>query len=438
MLQLRLPRELSEQVYGVEQKFISLGLPDNTKNRKLAERKAELMTDDIAYGCFDVTLEKYEIGKKTHLTVIQGLKPESKPQMSMLEVWDMYCEYMKNSKKLSETTFKLKYQGEYFRAIKEAIDNVGENALDIYNYLSKNRHSVSTKSTLSIIDKSYQLAIQHKDKTGITENPFTGMASRIELNKKDKKTQDNFDNEDEDEDKRAFTVNEMNTIIQYFESSGHRRHLAPIIKFLFWTGCRTGEASGLKWRDIKWDKELITIRRTYCYRLKLFKPTKTKTVRFFPMPKNGLLWNLLKSLPERDSENVVFMSKNGGIISSLMLGRVWRGGENTNYPGIIPELIKQGKVSQYLKLYATRHTFVSHQINIHKIPDTTVAAWVGHDASVSRKSYLDRDRITMPGYSGMPNKQQSSNDNQSEQLKQLLDSLTTEQIQQLLKAKLDG
>ena len=49
----------------------------------------------------------------------------------------------------------------------------------------------------------------------------------------------------DDEDTRAYTVEEMTAIINEFEKS-KIRHLAPIIKLLFFTSCRTGEAVALK------------------------------------------------------------------------------------------------------------------------------------------------------------------------------------------------
>lgn len=59
------------------------------------------------------------------------------------------------------------------------------------------------------------------------------MAEEIEISKGRKKTQSNFDDEESDDDTKAFTVDEMNAIIDAFEASNHRKHLAPIIKFCF-------------------------------------------------------------------------------------------------------------------------------------------------------------------------------------------------------------
>ncbi len=211
----------------------------------------------------------------------------------------------------------MEFKGKFRRAIAEAINNVGLDALAIRNYLVKHRQPKTVKECLRHLSKAYQMGIRHKL---VTDNPFDGMAEQNDIAKGRRKTQDNFDDEDGDEDTRSFTVDEMNSIINSFESSGHRKHLAHIIKFLFWTGCRTGEAVGLKWRDIKWDKETITFRRSYNKRLKLFKPTKTNTVRWFPLPKDGLIWKLLESLQQGKPDDVVFLSKTGKVIDANKLG----------------------------------------------------------------------------------------------------------------------
>lgn len=439
---LNITRAYSKMYYGVPQKRIDTGLSAIDANSKLIQANndavatmVQQMHVDLLHGYFDVTLIKYGLGDTTQLEVMDGGK--SKPQMSILEVYDMYCDY-KKPPSLAETTYKLQYRGRYLKAITKAIEKVGENTLDIRNFLIKNNCLDTTICCLSILDKGHQLAIRHQHKTGITNNPFVDMASELRADKGNEKIQDAIDS-DESNDTRTFTVNEMNAIIEAFETKKARQHYAPIIKFLFWVGCRTGEAIGLKWRDIDWDKECIYIRRTYNERLKLFKGTKTKIVRWFPMPKNGKLWNLLKSLPERSLDDVVFTGKTGKIIDGGRLSNIWRGNNTNSFPGVIPELIKEGKVNQYLKLYATRHTFVTWQVQVENIPETTVAQWVGHDVEVSRKSYLDRDRVTVPGYSGIPTQQTTTTttDNQ-EQLKQLLSSLTAEQIQEILKAKLQS
>ena len=367
---------------------IATGLTDCPENRGKVEQIAWAIHYDVLAGNFDLSLVKYGL---VALEVVEPIKPK---ELSVLEVYDRYTQSREGE--VAETTLELMLKGQFRSAILEATQAVGDDALEIRNHLLKNRCLENAKKCLSYLEKAHQLGIKHEY---VAKNPFLDMASEIKLNKGKKKTIDDSDDENDESDTKAFTIDEMNAIINAFSSSHYRRHLASIIKFLFWTGCRTGEAIGLKWRDVKWDKELIVIKRTYSVDLKRFKPTKTGVVRFFPMPKDGQLWNLLKSLPKGELDDIVFTNKKGGIIDRERLSKTWRGDTSSGSPGVIPELIAQNKVSQYLKLYATRHTFISHQVNIHKIPITTVAQWVGNGAMVSNNSYLDRDRMTVPGYS---------------------------------------
>lgn len=418
-------RKLSRQYWGKTQQRISTGLTVCKENRGKVEETAWKIHYDVLSDNFNADdLTKYGLGEKPNLTVITPIKK----QLTILEIYDMYCESRKGT--IAETTMKKKMHGEYRRIITKAIKNAGEDSLAIRNWIIQNIGNSNSKNCLRYLDKAYQLGIKHKY---CVENPFEDMHQEIKPSKNKKQNQEDFDKEGDDTDSRAFTVDEMNTIIEAFNASHYRRHLAPIIKFLFWTGCRTGEAIALKWRDIKWDKEIITIRRTYDYELNIFKSTKTGVVRFFPMPKNGQLWNLLKSISEQKPDDLIFPSKTGNPISVKNLSRVWRGSEQGNYPGVITQLIAQGKVSQYLKLYATRHTFISHQVNIHKIPITTVAQWVGNGAMVSNNSYLDRDKMTVPGYSTTPSESTSKKPDDSEsneQMASFVASLTPEQREQ--------
>lgn len=414
---LNLARKHSRVLYGTDQKRIATGLSIATENLAAVEAKAHQMHLDILTGHFDVSLARYGLAKP-ELTLVT---PETKP-LSFLDIYDLYCESRKGS--VAETTLELEFKGKFRRAIIEAIDAVGNDGLAIRNYLVDHRQAKTTKECLRHLSKACQLGIKHKK---ISDNPFDGMAEEIEISKGRKKTQTNFDDEESDDDNRAFTVDEMNAIIEAFESSNHRKHLAPIIKFLFLSGCRTAEAAGLKWRDVKWDRELITIRRAYNIRLKLFKPTKTNTVRFLPMPTGGALWNLLKLIPQKQLDDVVFASKTGKVMDMNKLGETWRGKESERLPGVIPTLIKQGKVREYLRLYATRHTFISHQVNICKIPITTVAQWVGNSALVSNNIYLDRDKFVTPGNPNNPSQASSL----PTQLVELLSGLSSVQIEQL-------
>lgn len=175
------------------------------------------------------------------------------------------------------------------------------------------------------------------------------------------------------------------------------------------------------WGDIKWEKEYIVIQRSYSPTLKKFVSTKTGHIRLFPMPKNGELWELLKSMHQGASNELVFKSKTGKPLFHSLLSSFWRGykQKNASYPGLIPTLISQGKVSKYLPLYNTRHTFISYQINECGIPPHVVKDWCGHSERMTTETYRQENLLTKPvGYDSKPDTNQPSEISEIEVLKQ--------------------
>lgn len=70
---------------------------------------------------------------------------------------------------------------------------------------------------------------------------------------------------------------------------------------------------------------------------------------------------------------------------------------NYHKVGLMEKLLDKGKLSQpiYRSPYATRHTFITRQINAG-VPLGTVAAWVGDDPVTIAKHYLGADSTRVP------------------------------------------
>lgn len=396
----RLKINLPRQYFGGQQVKRALGLQATPENWAKAERIARRITLDLQDGCFDETLVKY--GVKSNIKILpnaDSLPP--KPKLSILEIWEKYLEYKKPI--IKETHFFNVFISTYTSAIKKAIEAVGEDSMAIRNWLLANRCSEVAVKVLKNLDQSYRLFM----KQGlITTNPFDGMIE--DLPKADKNQRINTYDPAEDESnslydhqqikKKAFTKNEVEIILEAVKQT-KGKHYYPIIRFLFLAGCRTNEATGLMWGDVKWDKEYIVIQRSYSPQLKKFVSTKTRHIRLFPMPKNGELWILLKSLSEGSPHELVFKGKKGKAINSILLSIFWKGTtyrKNGDSPGLIPTLVSQGRVSKYLPLYNTRHTFISYQINECGVPPHVVKDWCGHSEDMTTKTYRQEDLLTKP------------------------------------------
>ncbi|MEH2009462.1 tyrosine-type recombinase/integrase [Nostoc sp.] len=410
------------------QKKIRPGLSDVPQNYTLLESKCLQIHLDFLNGCFDPTLVKYGIGKdRPQLAIV----PPVKKEIRMLELYDKYVEYRGKDTSLN-THHQMKVT--LRNAIEQAINTVGENALEIRSWLLSNRCKKTSKECLRFLSKAHKLGVKH----GLCfVDPFDEMSSEVSVNK----TSNKFDDDHEDifNQQLSYTLEEMEAIINY--GYGRKLNCAVLIEFLFLTGTRISEAIAIKWSDVNWERESLRIARQWSIKGKCFIPLKgTKNIpehldyRIFPMPKNYRLWNLMKSVEKRENKlDLVFVNGNNNPISRIYIGDVWRGSQATGSRGIIPELIKQGKVSKYLSIHHTRHTFSCIQQNIYGIDSKVVSSWCGHHLEVNDKQYWETDRRIKPGYGELPTTQQvqqSELDLMKEQNQQLQQQL--EEMRKLL------
>ncbi|BAY23421.1 phage integrase [Calothrix sp. NIES-2100] len=345
-------------------------------------------------------LEEYGLRAKLRLVrdAVAAVNDQSppKPELSLLEIWDMYCEYRTD---LRETVYLGKYQGRYKNYLKSAIEATkSEDAIKIRNWLIENRDLETIKLLFSNLSKAYQLGIKNKL---LVHNPYDGLAEEIgKIGAKSRQQSEIGTDNDTDDLTKAYTWDEAQAILECLQDKYPHWH--SFLKFKFLTGCRTGEAIGLMWCDVEWDKERVLIRRTYdritkkFYPLKNDKTYKGEDVRKFPMPKDGKLWNLLKSIPQGELNDIVLKSKTGKIIDETGFSQIWRGRKHLNRKGIIPDLVEQGLLSKYLSPYNTRHTFINHAIHDLGIPEKVVCYMCGHKPDVSNKHYQD-EAIFMKG-----------------------------------------
>jgi integrase len=109
------------------------------------------------------------------------------------------------------------------------------------------------------------------------------------------------------------------------------------------------------------------------------KVTKTSKPRYFPI--NQELKALFDSIKSEncDPNALVFPRNNGREINAHnFLNRVWK--------PIVTELVKEGKVKEYLPQYNCRHTFITLCLE-DGISSRRVAEWCGTSVSVIETHY---------------------------------------------------
>jgi integrase len=357
-LRLRLPRGLWSDR---KQVYLSLGLTDNLQNRKVAEIKAKQIELDILAGHFDSSLKKYQ--SITYET------PNSKPEEPKITFTEIYQKYIDTKKDKSGTTWKGTYNNtlNHLRSCPYQFPN---EAMEMKDWMLTNKTLDACRRILMQINAACNWAVE---RNLLESNPFLGK-SKIRLKKSKPKI-------------HPFSTNEKQAILIAFEKSEKFNYLLPLIKFFFLTGCRTSEAIGLRWKNIKADCSSISFEEVVILGFggaQRRRGTKQSPQRDFPC--NQQLRDLLLSIKPKlaIADSSVFLRPDGSPISHQDLRTAWYG--KGNVLGIVRQLAADGAIDGYRPQYNTRHTMISACLEAGISP-IQIACWVGNSAEVIFRNY---------------------------------------------------
>ncbi|MBD2773319.1 tyrosine-type recombinase/integrase [Iningainema sp. BLCCT55] len=362
-----------------------------------AKEVASLIEKDILFGTFDPTLEKYKLENLAASKIqAEGLALKEKYKPKLIDLYNDYCEFRKT--RLAETTYRRHYRGAFYRALLECPQDI-EKALDIYNKLIEIRSKDTVRRVMGILAEVVDWAREHDKIPVEVRNGYKSLQENILPNNSCRKKPKQIRCLSiPDDDYRAFTKEERDAIIEAFEKRGNQngrssKKWTNIIKFLFMTGCRHGELAALRWKDISPDCTRIKFQRSYDGEYKVEKDLKTasKGIKSRIFPCNENLQHFLMSIrPENyNLEDFVFQWQGKPVIMKS-IRNIWSGHEDRSGKNItkslIAELITSGKLKQYLTPYATRHTFITLQLEAG-VPIQNVAKWVGNSPATIIKHY---------------------------------------------------
>lgn len=378
---LKISNERIQLVFTVAGKryYLSTGLADTPTNRKAAERKAAMIEDDIFKEKFDPTLQNYKPKPQSSSTVSTVTPTNKTLKTSLLDLWNQYTEFQREH--LEETTILRDY-GKIEKRIRKFPNPFLENAIDIQSYLLKAYSAEVTKRTLKQLSACCNWAMR---KRLITENPFKELAREIKTKKTGRVSRKPFSRSCLVAIISAF---EKNTYSSKYSAVAHS-YYAPYVKFLFHTGCRPEEAIALKWKHIEHNR--IYICEAVATDVRLRKTTKTDKPRYFPI--NAELQAILEAIkPENcTADSLVFPAKNGKELDTHnFLNRVWK--------PVVQQLVKEGKVKEYLPQYNCRHTFITLCLE-DGISSRRVADWCGTSVRVIEEHYAGNiAQIQVPSF----------------------------------------
>lgn len=429
-----------EQLSGFtgKQKCMGLGMADTEQSWKKAQQTALQIEADLEHSdwvkLFDPTFAKYGIGEAKYAQKLADVinLPTATPQMTVGELWEDYLNWKEGQ--VQPTTFKKHFKRTITNAIKglkydkangKLLDTgigiyvlpldatIGEKAVIL---LQKNVSSNCSANALAALREAFDYAV-NLGKIPPTKNPFVVAKGETSSGQIYAPKQDEdgvwrewwyFEDATKDEylkDTKHYSLSERDAIIKAFYEADtpSKRHAAHLIEFLFLTGCRHGEAFGLRWKDVSFERGYLRFSKSFDKQTHTTKCTKNDTIRMFKLypPLIKLLLRIQGANTKVGKNDLVFTLMSGGKYGSDNLDEIWRGrgytytsksGERTkySYPGIVTLLAQEGAIGGYLNPYSTRHTFITLQAQAG-VDLMLLAAICGNSVDVINRHYLGID-----------------------------------------------
>ena len=169
-------------------------------------------------------------------------------------VFDRYISMKTNLKQNTRSNYKYIYD----KFIRDGFGRRKINAIrysdvkQFYVSLLNEGLQVNTLDTIhSVLHPTFQLAVRDNV---IRSNPSDGVMA--ELKKAGGKNKGI---------RHALTLGQQRAFLDYTAKSPVYRHWHPMFMFLFGTGCRIGEAVGIRWEDVDFEKKEISINHALVY-----------------------------------------------------------------------------------------------------------------------------------------------------------------------------
>jgi len=280
--------------YGIGKYGFSADSPDDWKRASAIAAQLESDLDHPEWDkLFDRTLAKYGLGggkyaKLADIIQLPGTV-QSLPELTVGAMWEEYLQWKKTT--IEETTFKNRYytltnaiNGKLWDKLSRT-RKIADNPLSGIRLDAKTEINATTAlisiSAHNKLSSALSEAFEYAKSKGLlvnptTENPFVLDKFSVPAITTQQKYADKVVNgetvawhETEDEntlenDRRAFTKVERDIIIKAFYESDSKAILqvAPLVEFLFLTGCRPSEAVALTWRDVDFERGVVKITKS--------------------------------------------------------------------------------------------------------------------------------------------------------------------------------
>jgi integrase len=330
---------------------LPLGIAESPVGRSLALQKKAQIELDWQIGHYDRSLLKYRpqtFGKTA-------------TEISAPELFDRFTKHQTRAKGLSQSSIDTRYiplRRSLEKHLNLPANTIGKRqAEEFADVCADTLQAGTAKARIWLLTSCWDWA---KDKYQVVENnPWQGLATRFRAEPVQKV--------------KPFTADEVRAIIAGFRSSKYYSPYADFVDFIFGTGCRFGEAVGLRWKHVAVDFQTVWIGQSISKGI--VGSTKTKRARTVNLsPSMAALLKRRKADPQCDPDGLVFVTPHGlPIDNHNFRRRAWK--QVLNAVGVA-----------YRKPYATRATAVSHSL-ASGVNYIAVAEATGHDPHTMHKHY---------------------------------------------------
>lgn len=281
---------------------------------------------------FKTSKEAKQWERNNHVSEISGTA------MTFRDAINKYEEFMettKDTKRKHREHFEIRFSKYLDKPIK---DITIEDLVEWRSELRKTPYSTATKNTTIALVKS---VFKHHCEVHSMKNPSY-------ILKKFKST-----NEEILDEMKVWTPGEFEKFITNIKEPEYH----AFFSFLFWTGCRRGEAIALQIKDV--GNKLVGIKYSQTNQKDGLKPTKTKQVRNIQL--DDILWREIEPLLSKQTP-YVFGGPKG--LSPKSIERRWK--KYTQMSGL-----------EYIRIHDLRHSHATWLIN-NGVNIVAVSKRLGH------------------------------------------------------------
>lgn len=303
---------------------------ENKRDRQLVAAIATKIENDILAGNFDPSLGRYRHGMSSAQTPLQ-VKTTSK--VYWLTIWDAWVD----SLGLPPST-----AADHYACVRSMFIKAQNPFISEVDWLVSCSLAAATFNRRLSMLRSCLLWAVEEGLIKSADNPLKKVRSRTA-------TED--ERQRSDNKKAPLSDAEIEKILNYVDRV--YATYAPFVRFLLFSGVRTGEAVGLTWDSVDLEKRLIFIKQSVSRQRgkyqKICKSPKTKeSVRTLKM--SDRVFALFGSIITENACGLIFKSPKGQIIDhGNFRTQCWK-----------PTLLVLG--ISYRKPYATRHTLLSQAL----------------------------------------------------------------------------